>query len=151
MAKVLPHALAAIQPPAQQIKSQPATFVFELRLVSKRWCAVGLAEIFCLNKARGWVYLADFAHCEHRCPTLSQQRFGEQQRVSFVWIPVAVQTTETRCGQRLVYGRVVFDPRKAFRHCRGKLRELFGKFRIEQICVRWTAAVMQQADNWFNT
>src|SRR6185369_7227113 len=146
VAEILPHPLLAIELAGQEIESQPAAFVLEVRLIRERPRTVSLREIFRLNQTRARIYFANLAHREHGRATLGQHRFCKQQWVAFVRIPVTVETTETRGRERFVDGRVVLDPRKTFCDRSGKPRQLFRKFGIEKICVRRTAAVMQQSD-----
>ena len=109
----MPHRTVRRQLTTQNIESEPATFVFKLRLVRERRRTERLSEIFSLNQPRVGIYRADRSHRKHYAATLGQKCLRKGQRPMFVRVPVTVKTTETRRGQRLVDGSVFSDPRIA--------------------------------------
>jgi hypothetical protein len=97
VSQVLPHALAMIQFAAQQVKRQPATFVFRLCLVGERRRAVSPAEVFRLNQTSSWIDFSYLAHRENCSATLREECAGKREGIAFVRVPVAVKTTEASC------------------------------------------------------
>ncbi len=104
-----------------------------------------------MDQLRRGIDVTDRAHRKNYAATLGEKCFSKKQCLTFVRIPVPIQTTETRRGQRLVDRIVISDPRIAARHCRGILREFFRKLRIQQVCVTRSAAVMYQSNDRLQT
>src|SRR5438874_11409620 len=92
----------AVDPSAQQVEAEPAPLILVFRLRAQQRSAKSFADILGLYKASLRCNPANCPHrqggaiaCVHEC---SQERGG----VFAVWVPMAVETAETRRRQRLV-------------------------------------------------
>jgi hypothetical protein len=142
--------MACIDAASKEVKAQPTPLVLKLCLIREHARAESLAQIFCLNKLCLRIDLAYGAHAENRRAALHEQRARKAQGIIFVRIPVAVESAESRSGERLVDGRVLFYPWITQRH-RARIRgKLFGKVGIEQARVSRPAPVMQEANDGTN-
>jgi hypothetical protein len=96
--KPVPHWTIRGESAGEQVKGNPAALVFELSLLGKFWCAVGLAKVIGLDETRVRVDGADGTHRENNGTTLPHQGTGKPDIVAPVRIPVSIQGGESGGG-----------------------------------------------------
>src|SRR3569623_3324967 len=82
-----------------------------------------------LDELRIGIHAPYLSHGGYGGRQLRHEQARERRAVPSMRIPVSIQTTEARRGERLVGRRVRIDPRVALRHHACKSREPLWKFR----------------------
>jgi len=79
--------------------------------------------------------------------TLIEHRTQETSFIRCMRIPMAIQGAESSRREGFVDWRVLLDPGEALGEPRGVCCELRRKARIEQVGMRWSAAMMDETND----
>src|SRR5688572_541986 len=113
------HRMRRVDASAQQVPRQPAPLVLEVGLILERRRAVDRTQVVGLQEARGRIDGTNRPHRQDRGAAFVDQYAGEGASTALVGKPMAVQSAETRGGERLVDGRIPLEPGESPRELTG--------------------------------
>jgi hypothetical protein len=144
VAQPRPHEHVGREPAGEEVERDPAPFVLEVLLVPEPRRRVRVAEVVCLHELRVRDHLANRPHRQDDGLALMEQAARKGRVVAPVRIPVAVETAEARCGERLVDRRPARHPRVALGRCARVFGELLGELGVDEARRARPAAVVDE-------
>jgi hypothetical protein len=108
------------------------------------------AKVFRLHQLCIRANTADRVHCQDNRPALIQEGLHEKPTITFMWIPMAIESAEPSGCQWFIDWRKSNEPRITPRELTRIIRELNCKIRVEQMRIRRPAAVVNEPDDRFD-